>query len=82
MKSFAIIESGIVKDLIIADTLQDAERYSGLSCVEYDYLDTLNAPNIGLGFSNGIFEQPANQAPEYPEPTLIATQENPYPTVD
>lgn len=57
MKSYAAIKEGLVVQLLVADSLEDAEFYSKETCVEYDPLNTLNAPNIGLSYTNGVFEQ-------------------------
>ena len=56
MGYFAIIESGIVTNLIVAETLEDAESVTGKTCAEY----TLTNPaHIGLGYNGSVFEQPA-----------------------
>lgn len=34
MKSFAVVNNDIIENIIIADTLEDAENISGLECFE------------------------------------------------
>jgi hypothetical protein len=58
MSNFAIIENDIVTNLIVADSLEYAQEHTGKSCIEYDPLDTVTGPNIGLSYIDGIFEQP------------------------
>ena len=55
MANYAVIENGIVKNTIIADTKEIAEEVTGLTCVEYT---TENPAYIGLGFDGTTFEQP------------------------
>lgn len=54
MKNFAVIKDGTVDNIIIADSKKIAEEITGLQCVEYD---ESNQAHIGLGYSNGVFEQ-------------------------
>jgi hypothetical protein len=53
--NFAVIKNNKVENTIIADSKSIAEQVTGFQCVEY----TDNNPaHIGLGYSNGTFEQP------------------------
>jgi hypothetical protein len=36
MKSFAVVENGVVTNVIVAETLEIAEEVTGQQCVEYD----------------------------------------------
>jgi len=56
MNNYAVIENGIVINVIIADSLEMAEYISGKTCVEYEYT-TDNTPVIGLGYDGTVFEQ-------------------------
>jgi hypothetical protein len=56
MANFAIIENGIVENIISADTLETAQEITGKVCVEYAE-DSDNRAHIGLSYSDGIFEQ-------------------------
>ena len=62
MANFAVIENGIVTNVILADTIQTAETATGKTCVEYT---DSNPACIGLGYDGSIFEQPI--AVEEPE---------------
>jgi hypothetical protein len=55
MAKFAVIENGIVQNVIIADTKEIAEEVTGLTCIEYT---SENPAYIGLGFDGTTFEQP------------------------
>lgn len=56
MKNFAIIENGIVENIIIAESKSIAESLTGKTCVEYDENGN-NRAHIGLSYNNGVFEQ-------------------------
>lgn len=56
MAKFAVIKDNKVENIIIADSKTVAEEVTGFTCIEYTDAD---APHIGLGYSNGVFEQPA-----------------------
>lgn len=58
MANFAVIKDGIVDNIIVANSKEIAEQATGLICIEYSNEDK---PNIGLGYSNGLFEQPIQQ---------------------
>lgn len=56
MANFAVLdEYNKVINIIVADSLEIAEQVTGLSCVEYT---DQNPAVIGLGYSNGVFENP------------------------
>lgn len=55
MTNFAVIKDDIVENIIVAESKEIAEQVTGLQCIEYGDNDV---PHIGLGYSNGIFEQP------------------------
>jgi hypothetical protein len=56
MTNFAVIENGIVENIIVAESLEIAQSASGKTCVEYQ--DGSNAAYIGLTYKDGVFEQP------------------------
>jgi NaMN:DMB phosphoribosyltransferase len=59
MTNFAVIENGIVANIIVAEDLTTALAVTGKTCVEYDNTPELqNSAHIGLGYANGVFEQP------------------------
>lgn len=66
--NFAVIENGIVSNIIVADSLLIAKEVTGLDCVQFD---DSNPAHIGYGYANGIFEQPIYVAPEIPENITI-----------
>ena len=63
---FAVIENGIVTNIVIAEDVQTAKEVTGQFCVEYT---DANPAHIGLGYSDGVFEQP--------EITYIAPEPHP-----
>jgi hypothetical protein len=48
-KTFAVIEDNVIINLIVAESLENAEEVTGLECVEY------YTPKIGDGYINGEF---------------------------
>jgi hypothetical protein len=64
MKTFAVIENGIVLNAIVADSKAIAEEATGKTCVEYT---DSNPAYIGLGYDGTTFEQPA--------PVEVSTEE-------
>lgn len=56
MGNFAVIEDGIVTNLIVSDSKEVAESLTGKTCIEYF---ANNPAHIGLSYTNDIFEQPA-----------------------
>lgn len=53
--NIAVIENGIVENIIVAESVELAEEITGKECVEYSTEDN---PCIGLSYINGVFEQP------------------------
>jgi hypothetical protein len=53
--NIAVIEDGIVKNIIVADSIAVAEEITQLQCVEYT---EDNPARIGLGYDGSTFEQP------------------------
>jgi hypothetical protein len=60
--NFAVMSGNIVTNIIVADSKEIAEQVTGHTCVEYTHE---NSAVIGLGYVDGVFEQPA----------IIATEE-------
>lgn len=56
MKTFAVIENNIVTNIIVAE---DLEAASGAGSQVVEYTED-NSAHIGLGYQDGIFEQPTN----------------------
>jgi hypothetical protein len=56
MANYAVIEDNIVINTIIAESKEIAEQISEQTCIEYT---DENPAIIGLGYSDGIFEQPS-----------------------
>jgi hypothetical protein len=55
MANFAVIKNNIVVNVILADTLEDAEQATNLTCIEY----TEEAPaGIGWSYNGETFENP------------------------
>jgi hypothetical protein len=60
MANYAVIENDIVTNIIVAESLIIAETVTNKTCVEYDDTPELrNTAHIGLGYKNGVFEQPS-----------------------
>jgi hypothetical protein len=53
--NFAVINNGIVENIILAETQAIAEEVTGLTCIEYT---SDNPAHIGFGYNGIIFEQP------------------------
>ena len=60
MSIFAVIDEGVVTNIIVADTKEIAEEATGKTCVEST---ESNTAYIGLGYSKGKFEKPAVEEP-------------------
>ena len=69
MANFAVIENGVVENIIVAENLEMAKLASGKTCVEYQ--DGSNAAYIGLTYNNGIFEQPPTPTWDNGEPLRL-----------
>ena len=67
MATFAVLdELSTVSNTILAETLEDAERITGATCVEYT---ETNPAVIGLKYADGEFEQPPTPVYEPVEST-------------
>ena len=56
-KRFAVIDKGIVVNIILADSLENAETITGFTCVE----DANLLAYVGLGWDGTEFEQPTDK---------------------
>jgi len=56
MATFAVINSDIVENIIVADTKEIAEQVTGKECIEYT---DSNPANIGWTYADGVFTAPA-----------------------
>jgi hypothetical protein len=56
MKNYAVIEDGVVVNLIVAESLEVAESLTEQTCIEYNSSD--KPPFVGLGWDGTEFEQP------------------------
>ncbi len=52
MATFAVIDSNIVENIIVADTKEIAEEVTGKECVEYT---DSNPAHIGWTYANDVF---------------------------
>lgn len=57
MPKFATIKDNKVENIIFADSLEAVQSVTTLECIEY-VEDGINIPHIGLGYLDGVFEQP------------------------
>ena len=55
MATFAVIDSNIVENIIVADTKEIAEQVTGKECVEYT---DSNPAGIGWAYADGVFTAP------------------------
>jgi hypothetical protein len=62
MALFAVIEEGIVTNVIIADTKEIAEQVTAKTCVEFE--NTPDQPSIGWAYDGTNFIQPVVEAPQ------------------
>jgi hypothetical protein len=53
--NFAVLSGNLVTNIIVADSKEIAEQVTGQTCIEYT---DENPAVIGLGYVNGVFEQP------------------------
>jgi hypothetical protein len=58
--NIAVIKNNKVENIIVCDSIELAEVLTGKKCVQYT---NSNPANIGLGYVNGIFEQPVITEP-------------------
>ncbi len=61
--NIAVIENGIVENIIVCETVKLAKELTGKDCVEI--LDD-NPAHIGLGFDGTEFEQPVDEVDDLP----------------
>jgi hypothetical protein len=66
MKTFAIIEDGIVTNVIVAETKKQASDITKQECVEYT---ESNPAHIGLSYDGNQFEQPFYEVADVPTGT-------------
>lgn len=59
--NFAVIDDGLVVNLIVAESKSIAEQLTNKTCVDYTALQQGSLPHVGLGYSNGVFEQPVKE---------------------
>ena len=52
---FAVMSGDIVTNIIVADSKEIAEQVTSQTCIEYT---DENPAVIGLGYIDGVFEQP------------------------
>ena len=52
---FAVMSGNIVTNIIVADSKEIAEQVTSQTCIEYT---DENPAVIGLGYIDGVFEQP------------------------
>ena len=55
MATFAVMAEGIVTNVVLADSLADAEAGTNATCVEYT---ESNPAGIGWKHIDGVFEKP------------------------
>jgi hypothetical protein len=69
--NFIVVKDNKVENLIVANSLEDAESLTGLQCIEYD--KTLVNPKIGQSIENNevvdlevypVFEEITEEVPE------------------
>jgi hypothetical protein len=59
MPKFAVIRNNIVQNIVFADSLEAVQSViTNAECVEYTE-EGIDTAHIGLGYSNGVFEQPS-----------------------
>jgi hypothetical protein len=61
MANFAVIKDNKVENVIVADSKTIAEEVTGFTCIQYD--TNTETPHIGLGYVDGVFEQPEPVVP-------------------
>ena len=55
MATFAVMNSNIVENIIVADTKEIAEQVIGKTCIEYT---DSNPAGIGYTYADGVFTAP------------------------
>ena len=59
MANFAVINNGIVVNVILADSKEIAEDVTGLTCIEYEFEP--GAPGIGWAYNGTVFTAPETE---------------------
>ena len=54
MATYAVLQENVVVNIIVADSLADAEEVTGFTCVEYT---EENPAIVGLSYDGVLFEQ-------------------------
>ena len=62
MANYAVIQNGIVTNVIIADTKEVAEMATGSTCIEYENVP--GAPGIGWTYDGAEFTAPIVEVTE------------------
>ena len=62
----AVIENGIVENIIVCETVKLAKELTGKDCFEFK---EDNPAHIGLGFDGKVFEQPSDNLEDVPAVT-------------
>ena len=65
MVTFAVIKDGLVENCIVADSLENAQEITGLTCVEYT---SENPAGIGFTYADGVFTDPNAPIPSEETP--------------
>lgn len=65
MPNFAIIDNGLVQNVIVCDSKEQAEFYTNRECVEFT---PSNPAWVGLGWDGTTFEQPVREDDGSQEP--------------
>ena len=64
--NIAVIENGIVENIIVCETVKLAKQITGKECVEFT---EENPAHMGLGFDGEVFEQPSDNLEDVPTVT-------------
>lgn len=72
MTNFAVIENGVVTNIIVAENLPIAMQVTNKTCIEYE----LNAGAIGIGWNyvDGLFTPPTEESNQAVLTANISTQ--------
>jgi alanine racemase len=57
MKTYAVIENNVITNVIVAASKDIAESVTACNCIEVT--EETGIAHIGLGYADGVFEQPA-----------------------
>jgi hypothetical protein len=71
MSNFAVIENGIIKNLIICDSKEIAEELTGLDCIQYDTTEI--SPECGWEVVDGEI---INPNPQIAQEEVVYTEED------